>query len=417
MYIKVTNLTKTFHKNIREYLIGYGASVLGLTTNTELDRKVVHAVDNLSFEVHEGERVGIIGKNGAGKTTFLTLLAGISRPTSGSIDIQGRVNCILALGTNLREDLTGRENIVIDAEINGYTNDEINRLLEESIPFAELGAYIDQPVRTYSSGMKARLSFAMITFIQPEILIIDEALSAGDLQFSQKASVKMKEITSRGKILLVVSHSMPSIIDLCNRCIWLEKGRIVMDGDPKTVTEAYLDATRQENEQKFLDRINAKIQKASYLPGLDLNSPEFIDNQGKKKVIFDKGEPLTIRISITSSTVLDDIDIAIAIIRSDGIEMISGIFSESPSNRENKENLSILGTTVFTIPMGPVLLGKGIYNVEVKVIKRFNNYTIISQDTIIAESQSILSVENKDFPYENPVYWWPAEWKYEQLEE
>jgi lipopolysaccharide transport system ATP-binding protein len=412
MHIKVTNLFKEFRYNMRDYVIQYAIPFFGLRRGPVNALRTVLAVNDVSFEIHEGERVGIIGKNGAGKTTLLTLLAGLAEPTSGIVDIEGRINCIMTLGVGLREQLTGRENIILDAEIHGQTHDETDRIIEEIIQFAELGSFIDQPVKTYSSGMKSRLSFAMITFIQPEILIIDEALSAGDLYFSQKATAKMTEITSRGKILIVVSHSMGAIVHLCNRCIWMEKGRIVMDGNQKAVTDAYLDANRIEEESHF-KKIGTSFKKQSFFTGLELENPEFLDASEKPRLIFAKDDNLTVRLTVHSLQHLEDIDIHISFIRMDGIPMISSSWSDSPPNQDAFTPLSVQGTCVFEIPMKPVLLGKGIYEVEVHLVDRSGNRTDAGINGTLATSKSILEIENEVYPYENPAYWWPVEWRYE----
>ncbi len=415
MYVITRELSKVFHYNITDYLVEYAIPFFGIKKGSTNVLRTIHAVDNVSFEINDGERVGIIGKNGAGKTTLLTLLAGLAEPTSGQVDVEGQVNCIMTLGVGLREGLTGRENIILDAEIHGQTNDETKQEIEEIIQFAELGFFIDQPVKTYSSGMKARLSFAMITFIQPEILIIDEALSVGDLHFSQKATAKMREITLRGKILVVVSHSMGSIVSLCNRCIWIDKGHIVMDGDPKEVTDVYIDAFRIDEENRFKNGINVSNKKKISFPGLDLENPSFLDTSDNSRTLFKKGDVLTIKLTVHSSSLLEDVDLRISIVRMDGIRMISGSWSTSQLNVDIATPLFLEGTKIFKIPMGPVLLGNGFYEVESQVIDRSGIKTDNGVNAILATSKSMLEIQNDAYPYENPAYWWPAEWKYEEI--
>ena len=199
--------------------------VRNLTKTFQLSRGPFKAIDNVSLKIEKGERVGIIGTNGAGKTTMLSIIAGLLEKTSGEIDVEGHVDCIMSLGTSIREDATGRMNIYIDGEVNGKSKEEIDEIIDEIINFSELGTAIDQPVRTYSTGMKSRLAFSMIIYLKPEILIIDEALSAGDTQFGIKASKMMKKICSQGKILILVSHSMNAIKDMCDRCIWMDHGK------------------------------------------------------------------------------------------------------------------------------------------------------------------------------------------------
>jgi lipopolysaccharide transport system ATP-binding protein len=219
------------------------------------------AVNDVSLTIKQGERVGIIGHNGAGKTTLLQIIAGLAAPSSGSVIVQGHVNCVMTLGIGLREALSGRENIYIDGELNGKLRSEIDTVIDKIIEFADLGKFIDLPVRTYSSGMKARLAFSMIVFIEPEILIIDEALSAGDAKFSAKASTKMKELCAKGDILIIVSHSMAAIVEMCDRCLWLDHGRLVMDDIPEKVTKAYVDAVRKTEEEKIRTRFQQRSRR------------------------------------------------------------------------------------------------------------------------------------------------------------
>jgi lipopolysaccharide transport system ATP-binding protein len=232
-----------------------------------VENQVKRAVDGISFSISEGERVGFIGANGAGKTTLLQMLAGISEPTGGKLNIVGKVTAIFTLGMGLRDDFSGLENIYIEGELQGRARQETEKVISEIVEFAELGEFIDRPVRTYSTGMKARLAFSTIVHIDPEVLIVDEALSVGDARFSAKATRKMKELTQRGKILILVSHSMGSIQDMCTRCIWLEGGKIRLDGAPGEVTKAYLDQVHREDDGKLFERFRRELVDESAMVG------------------------------------------------------------------------------------------------------------------------------------------------------
>lgn len=228
------------------------------------------AVNDLSLSIGLGERLGIVGRNGAGKSTLLHLIAGLSEPTSGSIRINGKVTSIMTLGVGLRDDLSGRENIYVDGEIQGKSRAEVDTVIEQVIEFSELAEFIEYPVRTYSTGMKARLAFAMISHIDPEILIIDEALSVGDASFATKATARILEICARGKIVILVSHGMQSIRDICNRCIYMKDGQIVMDGTPKAVTKAYVDEVRQADEAALLQKFQSHVGSRSFKGGVEI---------------------------------------------------------------------------------------------------------------------------------------------------
>lgn len=221
------------------------------TGKREVTTRHVQALDSISFEVGEGERVGIIGRNGAGKTTLLSIIAGLTEPSSGRVEVEGDLHAMLTIGTVLREDMTGRDNIFLDAAVHGRNRQQVDQIAGEMIEFAELGEFIDRPVRTYSSGMKARLAFAMGAFISPDILVIDETLSVGDAFFAEKATRRMREVAASGRIVLVVSHGLGSIVEMCSRCLWIDNGRLVMDGQPQVVTKAYQLAVHHADEAEL----------------------------------------------------------------------------------------------------------------------------------------------------------------------
>lgn len=197
------------------------------------------ALKNISFEIHKGESVGIIGRNGAGKSTLLKMITGVSFATAGKITVTGKVAALLELTAGFSNDMTGRENIFLKCYLLGLENSEIKQIEDKIIEFASLGEYIDQPVRTYSSGMKMRLGFAININIKPDILVIDEALSVGDAQFKKKCESKIKELRDSGITVLFVSHSMNSVNDTCNRAIYLSGGEIEYDGTVKEAFERY----------------------------------------------------------------------------------------------------------------------------------------------------------------------------------
>ncbi len=406
MHVKIEKLTKVFHYTVLDQALAIGRSLLGKGMEEKPVKRSMKAVDEVSFEIREGERVGVIGRNGAGKTTLLKIAAGLAEPSSGLVDVQGRVNCIMTLGVGLREDLTGRENIFIDGEINGRSRREMESVIDEIIAFADIGPFIDQPVRTYSSGMKARLSFAMVIFIMPEILIIDEALSVGDSRFSLKATEKMKEICARGKILIVVSHSMDAIISLCNRCIWLERGRIRMDGHPRDVTAAYVDDACRIGEEELQRRFQHRAGSVSAVPGFRVDPPELVDERGKTRQLFFKGEEMKVRMGVHLSELPERPDLRLAFIRTDGIEMLAGSLSTDCTGCR-----LCPGSSEFEISVGPVLLGKGVYQVHATLTSTAPDPATPTR--VLASSSTFLKVENPAYSYENPAYWWSAEWSFD----
>ncbi len=204
------------------------------TNNKNVKRHKV--IDDISFEIKTGESVGIIGKNGAGKSTLLKMITGVSFATKGDVIVNGKVAALLELTAGFSLDMSGRENIYLKCYLLGLEKSEIVKIEQNIIDFAALGEYIDQPVRTYSSGMRMRLGFAININIQPDILVIDEALSVGDAEFRKKCEEKIRNLRNSGITVLYVSHSMASMSDTCNRAIYLNGGKVVFDGD---VTEAF----------------------------------------------------------------------------------------------------------------------------------------------------------------------------------
>ena len=212
-------------------------------------QKVKHneyfAISDLDLTVNKGDIVGIMGKNGSGKSTLLKLVAGIATPTKGNISVTGKVVALLELGTGLDPHLTGRENIFFYTTLLGYQKKEIHSLMEEIVAFADIGEYIDQPLKKYSSGMKSRLAFSVSVLVDPDILIVDEVLAVGDESFKNKSKRKMMELFNSGKTILFVSHSMLDITEVCTKAIMLERGLKVMEGMPKDVASFYLETTKE----------------------------------------------------------------------------------------------------------------------------------------------------------------------------
>lgn len=203
--------------------------------------KLFFALQNIDFKVYKGEVVGIIGRNGSGKSTLLKTLTGVVTPSDGTIEIQGKISALLELGAGFNPELNGIENVYFYGTIQGCSRKQIEEKLDEIIAFADIGEHIYQPVKSYSSGMFARLAFSVAVHVDPDILIVDEALAVGDIRFQQKAMRKMKELMESAKAILFVSHDMRSIRNFCSRVLWLMDGKIYQDGDPKSIVRMYED--------------------------------------------------------------------------------------------------------------------------------------------------------------------------------
>jgi teichoic acid transport system ATP-binding protein len=200
----------------------------------------VEAIKHVSFEVRNGAAMGIIGANGAGKSTLMRAMAGILPPTSGSIEVWGKASTLLALGVGFNQNLSGRENIILGGLAAGLTRREVDHRANEVAEWTELGDFIDMPMRTYSSGMSARLAFSVAVHMKPDILMIDEALSTGDAHFREKANAKMAELRDSARAMFLVSHGLGSIKEMCSEAMWLDHGTLMMIGDPEEVITAYM---------------------------------------------------------------------------------------------------------------------------------------------------------------------------------
>ncbi len=200
----------------------------------------VQALTNVSFDIRVGTSMGIIGSNGAGKSTLMRAMAGILPPTSGNVEVWGKASTLLALGVGFNRALSGRENIVLGGLASGLSRREVEARADDIAEWTELGDFIDMPMQTYSSGMAARVGFSVAVHMKPDILMIDEALSTGDAHFREKASAKMAELRDSARAMFLISHGLSSIAEMCNDCIWLDKGRLMMRGEPEAVIDAYM---------------------------------------------------------------------------------------------------------------------------------------------------------------------------------
>lgn len=225
-------------------------------------REEFWALQDVSFEIEQGDRVGIVGRNGAGKSTLLKILSRVTEPTGGSIRLRGRVASLLEVGTGFHQELTGRENIYLNGAILGMSKAEIKRKFDEIVEFAEVERFLDTPVKRYSSGMYVRLAFAVAAHLEPEILIVDEVLAVGDVEFQKKCLGKMQDVSKdQGRTVLFVSHNMDAIQRLCSRCILLERGRIAIDDNTAQVVGRYLSAnSAKSSANQWIDLSNVSRQ-------------------------------------------------------------------------------------------------------------------------------------------------------------
>ena len=225
------NMNKEKIDSLKEYFIKLA--------KRQLRFKQFTALNDINFTISKGEIVGLMGLNGSGKSTLLKIIAGVMKPTTGRVAVKGSIAPLIEVGAGFNADLSGRENIFLNSYLLGFNKKYINDHLDEIIEFAELGEFIDVPLKNYSSGMKSRLGFAIATAVDPDVLIVDEVLAVGDFKFQQKCHKKIKELMDGDTTVLIVSHNINQIKELCTRCIWLEKGKMIADGPSEEVCAKY----------------------------------------------------------------------------------------------------------------------------------------------------------------------------------
>jgi len=316
--------------------------------------EVFWALKDISFDIERGERVGIIGRNGAGKSTLLKILSRITEPTTGEIRMQGRVASLLEVGTGFHQELTGRENIYLNGAILGMGKKEISRKFDEIINFAGVEKFLDTPVKRYSSGMYVRLAFAVAAHLEPEILIVDEVLAVGDAQFQRKCLNKMDEVARGGRTVLFVSHNMAAISSLCEKCILLDKGKIIAQGATDPVIKKYT-AKQQTSSDGKVDLRPRRMRKNS-LEDSRFKFTEISILNSKRKIassVF-MNEPFTLVIKGKASQDIEESTIGFSINSSLGFPLFN---SFSPEKKIKK------GPIQYAIDFKPNILAPGIYTI------------------------------------------------------
>jgi ABC-type polysaccharide/polyol phosphate transport system ATPase subunit len=294
------------------------------------------AVDDVSFDVEAGRTLGIIGRNGSGKSTVLKLVAGITKPTSGSVRVNGRVSALIELGAGFHPEISGRENVFINGIMLGLSKREVARRFDEIVEFAEMEDFIDAPVKTYSSGMYMRLGFAVAIHVDPDVLLVDEVLAVGDEAFTHKCLDKFAEFKRRGKTILLVTHSLGLVERFCDEAIWLDGGRVRGTGDPKRVIDSYItDVEKSEEAQLASDEEKAvagpQSSAADETPWTgsaegrwgsheaEIVDVQLVGQDGIAGHIFQSGEPLEIRLRVRADRPLEDFVFGIGIFNAEGV--------------------------------------------------------------------------------------------------
>ena len=395
--IQVNELSKTYRLGglgLRSFIedLKSSAKKFGVPVKENANSQRFKALDKVSFDIEEGEVVGIIGRNGAGKSTLLKILSRITEPSSGSARYTGRVASLLEVGTGFHGEMTGRENIFLNGSLYGLTRKEIASKVDSIIEFAQINEFIDTPVKRYSSGMFVRLAFAVASHLEPEILIIDEVLAVGDVDFQKRCISKMGEINKSGKTILIVSHNMATIGSFCTRCILIDKGKIIHDGSVDEGISKYLTLGRSGSQLGYWER-KPKIQlPASSKQYSQIKSIEMLDNSNTRTHLLKCGMPFSILLELDILIETNYLDIGIAINRHDGIQM-----SVSISSWEGNSKKFSVGRHKLKVSFPNIPFFSGNYTLSVWTKESTNH---INDDGV----QHALSFEIIDYNFNGHIF-------------
>jgi ABC-2 type transport system ATP-binding protein len=353
--IRIANVSKRFvirkEKSLKERLVNFGRS--------NLHKDDFWALQNVDLEISTGSTVGLIGPNGSGKSTLLKMIGGILQPTSGSVHLRGRLAALLELGAGFHPDLTGRENVYLNASILGLTKKQTDRHFDAMVDFSGIEPFIDTQVKFYSSGMYVRLAFAVAVHVDPDILLVDEVLAVGDEQFQRKCLERIRGFQHEGRTIVLVTHGLDQVAEFCDRAVVLEHGRVAADGRPREalkVLRADFEATRQEETDRAENTKDEPVKRPrARFTGVALRS----DSGATGHVSLINGEGLTVAVEIEATTPLEDWEIGVGIATPLGTALY-GTNTRLLGVRLPRQE----GTGRFEFHIGQLALGDGDYSVH-----------------------------------------------------
>jgi ABC-type polysaccharide/polyol phosphate transport system ATPase subunit len=313
------------------------------------------ALDDVTFDVEQGRTFGLIGSNGSGKSTLLKLIAGILRPTAGELRVKGRVGALLEVGAGFHPDLTGRQNVYLNGSILGLPTREIERKFDAIVSFAEMEAFIDNPVRNYSSGMYIRLGFAVAVHMDPDILLIDEVIAVGDESFQKKCMERMRQFQDDGKTILLVTHAVDTVRDMCSEAALLSKGQLAAFGKPAEVIRIYRNQVGRTHTGEKIDHLTA----------VDIQKVTIADGQGKERPYYEAGDPMTVFAELMANVPVGDPVFSVNIFDSAG----QHIFGTNTQLRPMETDLAA-GTARLRIDFDSMPMREGTFTVAVGIHSR-----------------------------------------------
>lgn len=326
----------------------------------------VEALRDVSFSVEHGQAFGVIGSNGSGKSTLLKLIAGTSKPTSGRLDVDGRVSALLELGAGFHPDFSGRENAYLNGSILGLSRKAMDASMPSIEAFADIGRFFDAPVKTYSSGMYARLGFAVAVHLDPDVLLVDEVLAVGDEYFQHKCFAKISEFRKEGRTIVLVSHDLGAVSRLCEQVMWLDVGRVAAMGKVRDVINAYQRTVgeREQRERAARGEVGGRWGSKE----IEIVRARILDGAGEERAVLDSGEPATVEIAYRNGAGVTDAVFGIYVYRDDGV----GVYGTNTQIDGCEPSLAPEGTVRFRADALDLL--PGAYDVDIGIIDPQDRY-------------------------------------------
>jgi ABC-type polysaccharide/polyol phosphate transport system ATPase subunit len=337
------------HASLREAFSGLAGRVSGRKRQAE--QPILWALDDVSFEVQRGEALALVGPNGAGKTTTLKLLSKVTRPTSGDTRVHGRLSALIELGAGFHPDLSGRENIYLNGSILGLSKKEIDAKFDRIVAFSELEQFLDTPVKRYSSGMYVRLGFAVAVHVNPEVLLVDEVLAVGDMAFQRKCLDKIAEIRSQGATIVFVSHNMRTVESVCNRALWLERGKVRQLGDTPAVVAAYTDQVNKAMASGSWDGYSGTERRGS--GEVRFTTIRLLDDDGHAVDSWNMGDRLVVEMGYEASQRVHSPSFDVAIYGDNGARVCTATSRLSGRAPEYLEGTGVARCIFDAIPFTP----------------------------------------------------------------
>ena len=389
-----TNYRRLHAQTRFDHSHGLPSPVPGRRSPVAESSDLLWALKDVSFEIKAGEVVGIIGRNGAGKSTLLKVLSRITEPTNGRAIISGRVASLLEVGTGFHAELTGRENIYLNGTILGMTKKEVEKRFDDIVEFAEVGRFIDTPVKHYSSGMYVRLAFAVAAHLQPEILLVDEVLAVGDAAFQKKCLGKMKDVATEGRTVLFVSHQMAAVRSLCSRVIEVREGSVVRDGTPDVVIGQYLAGGGQ---QIVSERTWRKTDARPGNEQVRLLAVRILNMRGKPQAAYRTSEPIMVEMEIELDHLHDALFIGFDLMYQNRVILFRSCHNHCEPDQWPRLHL---GYNKLRCTIPPNMLNNGLYYVAPRIALQSINWIIFNEAEVAFE----VHMDHCSSPFWNPSH-------------